>query len=176
MKRITKLIKHLEKEMKAATNKWIKQLEQAGTTNVKKVIQEAFTKAPSNSQVVITYLRSSAITESHKFKLAIYQTAPFVDKPIYQRLINMKPLFADVPEEAQALVRKASPPFFHIIPFEKEEIKRNYTVRLYQQSYHFFDRAIKEMEIDNQQITVYFGEEMGGLITLGASKTIGASK
>ena len=167
MIRIAKLINHLEAEMEDITQKWMRDIKQINTTDIQNVLQEVITDTPTDSHVVITYLRSSAITECHQFKLAVYQEEPFIDVPIYHTMLNMDSLYTEVPNYAQTLFKQLSPPYFQILSYEKEEIKRNFTVRLYQQSYHILKQAIKEMAIANKQRRVYFGEEMGELITIG---------
>jgi len=167
MNRINKLTQHLEEAMEVATQKWLSQVQQINTTHIKKVLQDVGTRSPPDSHMVITYLRSSALTESHRFKLAVYKEEPFVDAPIYETRLEMKSLYTEVPNDVQALIKKLSPTYIQILSYEKEEIKRRFTARLYQQSYHFFAGVLEEMETQ-QQLPVYFGEEVSELITIGA--------
>jgi len=172
MERTAELIKHLDEEVELAIGEWVKRLAQINTTNIKEDIKEVFKKARKSldpdSQIVITYLRSSAITESHKFKLAVYQGDPFISDPTYHALLDMKLLFTEVPNDlAEKLIKKLSPTYIQILPSEIEEIRRHFIIKLYQQSYHFFERILTE--INDKQTIVYFGEEMCELIELGAN-------
>ena len=170
MERIAEFIEHLEEAVGVATQAWIKQLEQINTTSIKEILQEVYAITHSDSHVVITYLRSSAITKSHQFKLAVYPEEPFVDSPIHYTLLDMASLYKEVSSDIQTLINKLSPPYFKILPSEKEEIRRHFTIRLYQQSYHFFKRALKELAPNHQPMQIYFGEEMSELIIVGADK------
>ena len=167
MTRIAELINYLEEAMEDLTQRWVTQTKQINTTDTKKVLQEAITKTNLDSHMVITYLRSSAITESHQFKLAVYEKDPFIGTPIYQTMLNMKPLYTEVPNYMQTLLKQLSPPYFQIFPYEKEEIKRSFTAKLYHQSHHFFDHVLKEVKMNRKQRPIYFGEEMGELKTIG---------
>lgn len=176
MERLDELITHLEDEMEIATQEWVKKLQSvnansAENTKVIKIIQETVIRNP-DTHVVITFLRSSTVTGSHEFKLSVYNDEAFVDKPIYQAFLDIKSLFAEAPNYAERIIKKLSPPFVHILPSEKEEIKRVFITKLYQQSYHFFEQIVKEMMIDDQQhdqqMNIYFSGVMGGLLPLGA--------
>ena len=170
MERIAELIEYLEEAMETAAQEWIEQLKKVDTTSIKKILQEVGENAHPDSHVVITYLRSSVITDSHQFRLAVYQGEPFVEVPIYHTLLDMKPLYQEVLNDVQVLIKKLSPPYFQILSSEKEEIRRSFTVKLYQQSYHFFERVLEEMSADHQQIIIYFGEEMSELMMIGAEE------
>lgn len=168
--RLNKLIQHLEGEMEVCIKRWRTQLKQENRTNTKKILQKVQKRAFNtslDSQVVITYLRSSAITENHQFKLAIYQEEPFLDAPIYETYLNMKHLYLNVSDDARMLLKELSPPYIQILSYEEEQIKRNFTARLYEQSYHFFEQILKEMATTNNQRPVYFGEEMSELRQIG---------
>ena len=168
MERIPQLIKHLETDMTEITQAWIKQLNQIETTTTKEALQHIKTSADVDSGIVITYLRSSYVTESHHFKLAIYQKEPFTNPPLYQTFLDMKFLYVQIASYMEILIKKLTPPYVRILSYEKEEIRRTFTAKLYEESYHFFERVLTELESEDKKIPVYFGEEMGQLITIGA--------
>jgi len=168
MKRFTDRLDSLKEDMEQAVLTWKRQLPQIDTTSTQMILNEA--KAKINSQlfpIVITFLRSSYITESHRFKLAIYQEEPFVDEPIYVTYFDLASLYQYTPQQINAFIIKVRSTSVRLLPDEIEEIRRCYLEQLYQHSDHFFEGVVQKMKNKGQEIPVYYGEEMGKLRTLG---------
>ena len=168
MKRLTDPLDYLKEDMEQGVLTWKRQLPQWETTPIERILKEAKAKTNDHSlPLVITYLRSSYITESHRFKLAIYQEEPFVDPPVYTAFLNLAFLYQDTCQQLNALIQKARTSSVRLLPDEMEEIRRCYLEQLYQQSDCFFEEVIQKINSQAPAISVYFGEEMGKLRTLG---------
>ena len=169
MERIPEILEHLEEEVKQAQRHWEQQVQYIETTIIKARLKEVKTKIEFNSEgIIITYLRSSYITESHRFKLAIYTEEPFVDDPIYHTYLNMSVLYQETNQQLEAFTKKLNPKFYRILPYEVEEIRRHYILQLYQNSHLFLEQALEGMTNEDPTIPIYFGEEMGSLQKIGA--------
>ena len=169
MQRISELLEDLKEEIMQAQSHWELQLQNIETDTIKRQLREAKTKIESNSEgIIITYLRSSYITESHRFKLAVYTEEPFVDDPIYHTYLDLSVLYQETNQQLEAFTKQLGSKFYRILPYEVEEIRRHYISLLYQNNHLFFERALEEMTNEDQAIPIYFGEEMGALQRIGA--------
>ena len=90
----------------------------------------------------MTYLRSSYITETHLFKIALYENEPFINDVITHKIINLTPLYKSLTESIDKFTRKTKSQFIRVLPYELEEIRRFYMDSLYQNSRFFFKRIV----------------------------------
>lgn len=167
MERIPELVKHLETEMEKILQVWHEQSKHIKIASIEDTMKQVYTHGDLGACVVITYLRSSCVTESHQFKVAVYPKKPFIDDPTYYTFLELKSLYMDMPQYVENLIKKLTPPYFQILSYEQEEIKRKFMAKLYERSGHFFECVINEMASGEKKIPVYFGEEMGELTRIG---------
>lgn len=110
--------------------------------------------------LVIGYLRSSIITESHAFYFGFYKDELFVEENPDYVVLKLSLLFEGVEEdikEMETLLRKM---FVRIFASEIEEIRRNYMLRVYVECKQIFEKILEE-NCDKKESEVFFGEYMG---------------
>ena len=181
MDRVTEMLDYLKDEMEEGLARFKQELSQQElfdeaqvreALEVMKAEIEAGEKA-ENTFVVITYLRSSYITESHQFKIALYEDEPFVEEAIMDRFVDLTQLYKQeerIPELIDKLTRKIRLKFIRVVPYEIEEVRRFYMESLYKNSSFFFKNIVNEMgtgESGSVKNIVYFGEEMGKIEEIG---------
>jgi len=139
--------------------------------HLKDVLQHVCSLAVEKEKcsTVISFLRSSYITRSHKFKIAVYSGEPFVElNPSYENDASLAVFFeAATEQDIQDLIKKVGEKYIRITAAEKEEIRRAYMEKLYRGSIIVFQALMKDDTVQmHTDIKVYFGEEMGELIEL----------
>lgn len=119
--------------------------------------------------IVITWLRSSYITGSHKFRIAAYEEEPFVEEEPEHIYFSLDFFFDFVEDDMHLFLKHLQKQYIHIFKSEIEEMRRYYMEQLYKRCIHFFCNAVdvSGQEGDSGRITVFFGEEMGELVEIG---------
>ena len=169
MEQISEMLNHIAKEMKSAVENRKQMWRKIDATEIKLQLQTFCEKHRDleDSKIVISYLKSSYITQSHKFKLVSYIEEPFVELYPPHEYLNMKPLFTNIEADMMAFTNQLSQHFFQIIPSEQEEVRRSYMEILYIESALFFERILSEMEIDIKEDPIFFGAELGEVKWMG---------
>ena len=162
MERIPKMLNCIEAEIKKALGKRNKMWQQLATQEVKPEIKDFFEKQGeiSEGSLVLTYLKSSYITGSHQFKIAIY-IDPFVEIYPPHRYINVALLFLDMEADMDIFIKQLDQHFICILKSEIEEIRRYYVELLYVESVTYFKQVFSELQNDIELPAVYFGAELG---------------
>jgi len=156
------MLKAIEAEIKEAVTKRKQGWEQLDTGGLKPDLQTLFEKMNQRDKnVVLTYLKSSYVTKSHRFKLAVYEGAPFVELYPSTYNLNMSVLFQDIEADLDRLHRKLRQQFFRMMASEEEEIRRYYMELLYLESATFFKQLFLEFPKDIPLPPIYFGAELG---------------
>lgn len=114
--------------------------------------------------LVLSFLRSSYLTGSHKFLLSFYQEEPFLEENPDSISIDFYPYFAPAKADIQELNRAMEKEFVAILAAEKEEIRRWYLDQLYQEF-----KTILPSLLENQEngIDIYYGGFMEKLDWVG---------
>lgn len=170
MEQIQEMLDHISVEVEAAVEKRKQLWGKIDTTEIKSQLQN-FYKQYSDSEdhkIVISYLKSSYITGSHKFKLASYEEEPFVELYPPHEYLNMKPLFDNIEADMTVFTKQLSQHFFRLMPSEQEEIRRHYMEMLYIESALFFKRVLSETDPDIKATSIFFGAELGEVKRMGA--------
>ena len=168
MKRVAEMLAYLKDDMEQELERWKQLYFNADDSQVKEAINSLRTKIEADdASIVISYLRSSYITEKHLFKVTIYENEPFINEPTLYKLVDLTPLYKQIPEKIDKYSRKIRSKFIRVLPYEVEEIRRFYMERLYKDSWIFFEKAISKTEVDDGRIPVYFGEELGSIKKIG---------
>lgn len=110
--------------------------------------------------LVISYLRSSAVTESHEFYFAYYADEPFIEEEPDGVILEFGEFFHGLEEDISELKNCLSKKFIRIFSSELEEIRRSYTLCIYAECEKLFcwvlDNVSEQIGID-----VWYGEYMG---------------
>lgn len=168
MKRVSNLWNYIKEDIKGALDRFEQSLTSMEIDAVKRGFWQSKDYVGSDSDCfVCSYLRSSMITQSHRFKLAVYDKEPFVDASVYHTFLDLSPLYVQVADDLESWEAKLRPKFSRIFPSEMEEIRRAYIERLYQHTSLLFERVIRELSDGEKIVPVYFTEEMGDLKQIG---------
>lgn len=120
-------------------------------------------------KIVISYLRSSYITESHKFFIACYVDEPFMEEEPDCIFLDLQCLFIDVDEDLRIMNKELEGQLVQIFSSFKEEIRRWYMQHLYEKMENIFKRIIEEAE-ETKNKQIYFGGYMEELSLLSNSQ------
>jgi len=165
--RIPELINHLEESLFRLTKEWITKHSEELKKEIKSSIESLEINNSEITSIVITYLRSSALTNSHKFMILCFKDEIFLDEPIEKNYFTLYPQLVIPDEKLKRLFDELTPPFFQISAYEKEEIRRHLIIKIYIECANAFKETLEDKESENSQIPVFFGEEMGELIQIG---------
>lgn len=121
----------------------------------------------TEGSLVITYLRSSYITQSHRFKIAFYPEVPFVKEDPDFTVFDFTPFLEGVEEDTESLKHALQKRIVNIFSCYQEEISRYYMGRLYQKSICLFQQLIRDIKSEGNTISVFFGDEMGEIECIG---------
>jgi len=163
MERMQEMIEAIQAEIENAVDKKKKQWQQLETREVKTKVQAFLEKqgATIEGHLVLTYLKSSYITNHHKFKIAIYLDEPFVELYPPRDYISMKPLFVDVETDMDVFTKRLKQDFSRMMASEIEELRKYYMELLYIESVMFFKQLFSELKNDIKLPAVFFGAELG---------------
>lgn len=132
-----------------------------------KLIDALLINTGKHGVLVITYLRSSYITKSHKFKIALYEKRPFVEKPSAHSYYALNSFFQLVEKDIKIFEKTLGKKFYRIKTSELEEIRRYYFGLLYCEAKVFFQTILGEKVQQKKDIHIFFGEEMGEIEQVG---------
>lgn len=169
MERIVEMLSFLEEEIKEAVGSHVQWLENGDFSDLEGIIQwvNQELKSLEKDCVVISFLRSSYITGSHKFKLAAYEGEPFIEiHPLY-RMISLDFLYQESSQELAKLTEKLKDKFINVTATELELIRQAYMEKLYQSSKVLFTRMVEKVSENTGKTKVFFGEEMGEIEEIG---------
>ena len=168
MDRVPEMLEHIKEDMAEKIVAWQRQMLSEDTNTIKSMIIEMLEKATdSEDYIVISYLRSSYITGSHRFKLAIYNEEPYVETFPPYKLIDMTPYYQDIDEDFEGFVEKLKSEFIRILGSEIEEVRRFYMEQLYFESMVFFQKIAEELSENQGTTPLLFGGEMGETYQIG---------
>ena len=168
MSRVAEMIDYLKDDIEQGLEEWKLKILNINDIKVKEAFATMKTKVETDDAcIVITYLRSSYITGTHQFKIALYENEPFISEPTLHKLVNLSPLFTRVSETIDKFTRKIKSQFIRVLSHEIEGIRRFHMEYLYQNSYYFFEKVTGKTGDDEGSIPVYFGEEMGEINQIG---------
>lgn len=169
MERVPKMLDLIEEEIDHALGKRQEQMKSADTAPVEAVFHNVRTRIEDQTKeyLIITYLRSSYVTGSHKFKIAVYKGEPFVEPPRFYEYFSMKQLYENINLEMDVFTNKIKQQFHNVLDSEIEEVRRDYMEALYMDSVVFFERVIQGIENKPDGIEVFWGEEVGDIRIIG---------
>jgi len=162
MERMQEIVDYLQEEVEKAVDnrkqKW-QRMERKETTSSIQSFLEKISK-PVEGNLVLTYLKSSYITNTHKFKIAIYADELFVELYPPYAYIDMKLLFTDIDADMDVFRKKLKQHFLHLMTSEIEEFRRYYMELLYIQSVMYFKLVFSDLS-EIKLPAVFFGAELG---------------
>ena len=170
MKRVNKMKEGLQDELQQHLNKWQNKLSEYEIPQIKEAFEWVKANLEEEVCLVITYLRSSAITGKHIFKIALYKKTPFNHEAIWHRFINLSSLYQPDSDLDEQLIKTIKNKFIRTATYELEEIRRYYVISLYQQSQFLFKPYLAKTGENQDSIPVYYGEELGETQVIGVMK------
>lgn len=117
--------------------------------------------------VVISFLRSSYITKSNKFKVSFYEQELFVEEKPASFLYSMDTFLAGIEEDINRLWTITEKKFVQVYLWRKEELRRFYMEKIYKASVIIFRNIINDMDRTGEGIEVFYGEEIGYVEQIG---------
>lgn len=119
--------------------------------------------------LVLSFLRSSYLTESHKFLLTFYREEPFLEEEPDYMVLDLYHFFASTSADLQKLKKEIEKKFVHIFAAEQEEIRRWYMEELYQG----FGRVLFSIvEKQEEGMDIFYGGFMEELNWIGRIKVL----
>ncbi|MCL2865843.1 MAG: hypothetical protein FWE25_09920 [Lachnospiraceae bacterium] len=168
MNRVPELLEYLKEDMEHAVAAWKESISRAETADLVPLFVDAKNSMQSKQKsLIVTYLRSSYITQSNQFGLTSYAGEVFVGEIAFWQRIGLAFLFDDVAATMEQFTQKLQLFFIRVFSYEVEEVRRYYMELLYQNSVCFFEIVLQNVEKAEVLIPVYFGEEMGKLVQIG---------
>jgi len=169
MERIEKMLRWIEEDINEVVDNHKQWLENGEFVKVQDIFQwiSKELKPLEKSCLVISFLRSSYITKSHKFKFTVYDGEPFMERnPPYQ-MVSLSLLYQEADRELERLIKRAKEKFVNITNMENELIRQVLMEKLYESSKILFKSIIERNTEDKGGIKVFFGEEMGDIQEIG---------
>ena len=169
MERIEKMLGWVEEDINEVVDNHKQWLENGEFVEVQEIFQwiSKELKYLDINCLVISFLRSSYITKSHKFKFTAYAGGPFMEiNPFYQ-MVSLSLLYHETDRELERLMGIIKEKFVNITNMEIEMIRQVLMERLYESSGILFKSMIEKDIEDKSGIKVYFGEEMGDIEEIG---------
>ena len=111
---------------------------------------------------MISYLRSSIVTESHGFHFGFYAEEPYVEADPDYVILKFPLLFEETVKDMEVIGRLLRKKFIRIFSSELEEIRRDYLLSIYAESGRVFEKMLKTDDKEGKQ-KVYYGEYDGGI-------------
>ncbi len=153
--------KRLQKLEKALTSK-----EENIWRDLESVLRE-LTSDKKEGSLVISFLRSSYITNNQEFYIAYYEEEPFVEEEPDCIYFNMKRAFSGIEEDWNEIDEVLHQKFIRVFAGEKEEIHRWYMGRIYIALENIMKTAVEKMHKIGA-ITVYYGGYMEEIKAVGS--------
>ncbi len=115
------------------------------------------------NKIALCCLRSSILDGSDELCLLTFDTVPFVDRTDEAVYVGMPEIFRYAKEKVEGLYREMGRNFIRVLPYEKEEMRREYMY-----GYLDFVPGFLSLILENdiQGMEVYVGEYMGELVRL----------
>lgn len=174
MERLNEMLNTLEERMTERVEERQKQLTEAYHVQKEQILDairemQVLAEEKQAEVLVISWLRSSYVTGSNKFKLACYETEPFVEEEPVCRFYGISAFFKFVDDDIQSFRQHLEKQYIRILKSEMEEIRRTYMERLYRKCMLFFQMAVDAWKVQSEVtgIKVFYGEEMGELMQIG---------
>ena len=168
MDRVPLMLDYIKEDMVESIEGWQQQVLSSDNAGIKTVIIGMLEKVSSpEDYLVISYLRSSYLTGSHCFKVAIYNQVPYVEAFPIQELLDMTSHYQDVDEAFQLLVKKLKTKFMNMFDCEIEGVRRFYMEQLYFGSLPFFQKIAEELAESQGETPLLFGGEMDETYQIG---------
>ena len=169
MERIEEMLSYIEEDIKEAVIAHQEWLETGDFPKLEEIIQwvKQELKSLEKDCFVISFLRSSYITGSHKFKLAVFEGEPFIERNPLHQMASLDYLYQESNQELAKLTKKLKGKFINITAAELELIRQFYMGELYQSSKVLFARIVKKVSENTGKTKVFFGEEMGEIEEIG---------
>ncbi|MCL1990318.1 MAG: hypothetical protein FWG67_05430 [Defluviitaleaceae bacterium] len=161
MKRRQEMVNHITELMNETTEKRKQRWHELDYEPIKSQLQKflGYLEDPTHN-IVISYLKSSYVTNSHHFKIAIYAKAPFVELYPCCEYIDMKLLFSGVEADIELFVKELRRKFAHFLKSEQEEIRRYYMELLYVESELVFKLILAQIYKNEKMPSILFGAEL----------------
>lgn len=148
----------------------LEKLLNSNTDNIRNNLENALRELASDKEVgslVISFLRSSYITNSHEFYIAYYEDDLFVKEEPDCIYFSMKPAFYGIEEDWNEIDEDLHKNFIRVFAGEKEEIHRWYMEQIY-----ITLESVMKMAVDNipksRDIDVYYGGYMEKMKAIGS--------
>lgn len=116
--------------------------------------------------IVISYARSSYITQSSLFLISYYVKEPFLEEEPDCFYYDMGPFFEGMEDDWLALNHKLEEKFVRIFSSEKEEVRRWYMGQIYINCSHVFRAVIDDMKAEKNK-DIFYGGYMEDLELIG---------
>ena len=115
---------------------------------------------------MISFLRSSYITESHEFYIAYYFDEPFVEEEPDSRYYDLGLLFEGIDNDLECMNKELGKKFIRILSSEKEEIRRWFVDNIYIGLGKSFKLLFEDIQ-PQRNLEVFYGSYMGELELIG---------
>lgn len=173
MKRVDEMLKTLEEDFVEFSKNRQEQLIQyfyKEAEGIRKQLESIFSSLVDEKTdcIVISFLRSSYVTRSHKFRIAAYNGEPFLDEGANYKHYCLE-FYGTAMEDMTAFESKLRKLYIRVLSSELEEVGRAYMDLLYQNTTEFFKIAVNSMEQIHHihPVLIFFGEEMGDVVQIG---------
>jgi len=117
-------------------------------------------------QLVISFLRSSYVLNSHEIYIAYYEKEPFVEEDPDCVYLSLKLLFQGIERDLKQMDQNLHKKFIRIFQGETEEIRRWYMNKIYTNLGYILSKVVNSGQKTNG-IGIYYGEFMGILESIG---------
>ncbi len=120
-----------------------------------------------DGSLVMSFLRSSYILNSHEFYIACYEGEPFVEEEPDCTYFSMKSAFSGIEEDFYEMDEELHQNFIRVFAGEKEEIHRWYMERIYIALESIMQMAVEKMQ-KSKGVNVYYGGYMEEVKIIGS--------
>lgn len=115
--------------------------------------------------IVISYLRSSFITQNHEFYISCYSGEPFVEECPDGVFYSLKTYFKEIEDDYLILEKLVKSKFIQVFSWELEEIRRNYMERVYAGCIKLFCDIFLKLDTKIRS-KIYYGEYMSRIVQI----------
>lgn len=122
--------------------------------------------AHNHGCLIISFLRSSYIVNSHEFYLAYYEKEPFVEEEPEEAYFEMKPVFYGIEEDFKIIDESLRKKYFRVFTWICDEIHRWYMEQIYMKMESILRSAVA-LTAETKGIEVYYGGYMEDLTLIG---------
>ena len=121
----------------------------------------------TDGSLVISFLRSSYILNSHEFYIVCYEGEPFVEEEPDCVYFSMKNVLSGIEEDWHEMDEELHQNFIRVFAGEKEEIHRWYMERIYTALESIMQMAVEKMQ-KSRGVDVYYGGYMEEIKIIGS--------